>query len=1496
MTTIDPTDPFYDEPTGDPMSQEMGLELTLNLIDEILARLHPRVAEGLLLAAIPFSYDVPLLAALRGSRDGKDEKMFERLFEFSFITLDTDGRSCRVDSLHRQVLQEKFIREEKAGYLAAQERLLAYLATHPADELVLHNQNLLYHGLLAEPHKEAAGQVRSLATMVRLFRAYEAERQLAAIDRLLTTGEQARPNLVHLETPWLDAFDDLCLYLRARYRQLRGAWSESLEVLQELSGKPGLWPALLPYVFRAFGDALANQDDFVGAIAQYKKALAGLTRQVRERNQEESRHALEAERGATMIALGDAHAGLAIYARGQQEILRDRRLWAQARDWLSTALALPMVLYLWLYLGWRVWHPRFWIALSGEDWLIARLFALSAYWYRQADPLLERYGTRPEAVAADERLAYLFLQLGDAAQAARRFDELRQEQEAPLGEYRRASVELGLAEARFSLGRRQEALVLLETTLPVLERLEDAALVARGQTLLAETRLAGGDVPGALAVFERAVRGYQALRSQVAATEIVERLERWAGAGAGGSADAAVDSIEPITALLSRRHYPVRFVHPLLGWLRAFLLLSLAAALMFVPLMVLRFEAAAGLAPAIAFRPAPLLDLDAPFMANLSRGLQAARAAEAQLATTADSLLFLAAWIALAYIILTLLIGLALILWTPLSTVQKLSAGSLVRLTPEELIVGAGKSAPRVRLDGIREVILSDVRFWPGEPMSGSVLVVSDENERVKVRGTTRRYRSLRRRIEARLPAGVAVDRRDYIAWSSPWLWLFIAGLLVIWPLMLLTRFSADFVWQNLFGIYSIAELYPYLYLLLFLPVCWWAIGRPTWQLVETAPTAAWPWVLSGGGVVLYLWQIATRFRDLLTVPDIYPPLLTLFLFVGAVWFIARAGRKNPAVASRWQKALLFLAALSVGAAMLGRLGRDIAAYHQLVAGRYWNEQAVERQNRGAAADELFALALERYDRASRIMETPLLGIRGAQAARRRLGVPRTEDHIWLQALQDRALVNARLGNFEEAIAGLEQLLQFAEEPAQVYAWLAVVYQSIRPDDHPELVFAVETENYLVALELYDRALSVEPGRAEFALWRGVTYHALGRLQAAEQDYKEALRVTARGGRPLTRRGRAQALTGWGWILWTEDDIDGALERFKEAAAADRTLSEAYLGIGYASYRLRDYAAAEQALLQAAELAPNDPLPLIALGTVNWRLGGLAHDPASGGQEVCGLSGATPEEKLTAQSHWEQSANYFTRAATLALQNPEDIAYTYRTRGQIQYLLRDCPAYDKNAQYQAAVDSYSQALVHDPDEARYWQLRARLRYALWLRTGLDRYLFDGWWDIEQALALDPEDGTSRTYRGTFTAEILNYLGPEGWQAYRAAVESGTLDGRKPTDFGCAYNTRFVADVTIPDDTAIDPGATFEKIWRIRNVGACPWREGTVWAFVAGDRLGAPAFVPLLAARFRDEVEVAVTFRAPRTPGTYRSDWALRPPDGVPLAKRYYVQIVVPARP
>lgn len=122
-----------------------------------------------------------------------------------------------------------------------------------------------------------------------------------------------------------------------------------------------------------------------------------------------------------------------------------------------------------------------------------------------------------------------------------------------------------------------------------------------------------------------------------------------------------------------------------------------------------------------------------------------------------------------------------------------------------------------------------------------------------------------------------------------------------------------------------------------------------------------------------------------------------------------------------------------------------------------------------------------------------------------------------------------------------------------------------------------------------------------------------------------------------------------------------------------------------------------------------------------------------------------------------------------------------------------------------------------------------------------------------------------------------------------------------TPTGCHDAATFVADVTIPDGTSVQPGASFVKAWRLRNNGSCHWGAGYALVFAAGEPMGDGMPAPLSAETPPGAtVDIAITLTAPRQPGTYRGHWRLQNAAGVPFGissgpdGTFWVQIQVGA--
>lgn len=116
---------------------------------------------------------------------------------------------------------------------------------------------------------------------------------------------------------------------------------------------------------------------------------------------------------------------------------------------------------------------------------------------------------------------------------------------------------------------------------------------------------------------------------------------------------------------------------------------------------------------------------------------------------------------------------------------------------------------------------------------------------------------------------------------------------------------------------------------------------------------------------------------------------------------------------------------------------------------------------------------------------------------------------------------------------------------------------------------------------------------------------------------------------------------------------------------------------------------------------------------------------------------------------------------------------------------------------------------------------------------------------------------------------------------------------------CTNKAFFIADLTVPDDTVISAGETFTKTWRLQNLGSCTWDSTYSLVPAADDKMGAPVSVPLTKTVPPGEFgNLSITVVAPGTPGTYRGEWKLLSPEGVPFGigpgsdRPFWVQILV----
>jgi hypothetical protein len=96
------------------------------------------------------------------------------------------------------------------------------------------------------------------------------------------------------------------------------------------------------------------------------------------------------------------------------------------------------------------------------------------------------------------------------------------------------------------------------------------------------------------------------------------------------------------------------------------------------------------------------------------------------------------------------------------------------------------------------------------------------------------------------------------------------------------------------------------------------------------------------------------------------------------------------------------------------------------------------------------------------------------------------------------------------------------------------------------------------------------------------------------------------------------------------------------------------------------------------------------------------------------------------------------------------------------------------------------------------------------------------------------------------------------------------------------DSRFVADVTVPDGSRIPVDEDFVKTWEIQNVGSAVWENRFLQREGPTDGPGlcssAPR-VPIPRTRPGASVQISVRFRAPGLPGSCYTEWKMVDADG-----------------
>lgn len=90
---------------------------------------------------------------------------------------------------------------------------------------------------------------------------------------------------------------------------------------------------------------------------------------------------------------------------------------------------------------------------------------------------------------------------------------------------------------------------------------------------------------------------------------------------------------------------------------------------------------------------------------------------------------------------------------------------------------------------------------------------------------------------------------------------------------------------------------------------------------------------------------------------------------------------------------------------------------------------------------------------------------------------------------------------------------------------------------------------------------------------------------------------------------------------------------------------------------------------------------------------------------------------------------------------------------------------------------------------------------------------------------------------------------------------------------------FVSDVSVPDNTVMNPLTLFTKIWRVRNDSQCTWDSNYALVFAGGTLMANQNTIPFPGKVPPGQtVDLAVNMQAPATSGAIQSNWLLRTPN------------------
>ena len=180
------------------------------------------------------------------------------------------------------------------------------------------------------------------------------------------------------------------------------------------------------------------------------------------------------------------------------------------------------------------------------------------------------------------------------------------------------------------------------------------------------------------------------------------------------------------------------------------------------------------------------------------------------------------------------------------------------------------------------------------------------------------------------------------------------------------------------------------------------------------------------------------------------------------------------------------------------------------------------------------------------------------------------------------------LGDLDKIDAAIAHLQKMAEKRKEDIRALNIIGDILRGK-----------ERYGEAVDAYGKAIAriATPLAAHWALYfsRGIVLEKSKRWEPAEKDFLRALELKPDQPRVLNYLGYS----------WVEQGRNLKTARGMLEKAVEQRPNDGYIidSLGWALYRLRDYAGAVKHLERAVELVPEDPILNDHLGDAFWRVG-----------------------------------------------------------------------------------------------------------------------------------------------------------------------------------------------------------------------------------------------------------------------------------------------------